>query len=66
MPIQNSIANIQIGLAAMGCISGTLAEWPHLKTALRAKGYNLPDTMPAIELVNLCRDIKANGGLSND
>jgi hypothetical protein len=52
-----SHSRIQIEMAALGAISGTLAEWPHLKHALRQLGYHLPDHTHAIELRELCREI---------
>lgn len=46
---------LQIEMAAKGCVSGTLKEWPMLAAALRKLGHELPPTTPAQELRNLCR-----------
>lgn len=48
---------LQIEVASKGCISGTLAEWPHLKQALRKLGYSLPDFTLAGELRDICKEI---------
>lgn len=56
MPIKDSESHelIQIEMAAKGHVSGTLAEWPHLKHALRKRGTNLPDTANAQEMRAAC------------
>lgn len=56
MPIKDSESHelIQIEMAAKGHVSGTLAEWPHLKHALRKRGINLPDTANAQEMRDAC------------
>jgi hypothetical protein len=46
---------LQIQQAAKGCVSGTLAEWPYLKDALKVQGIFLPDSAPASELVKVCK-----------
>ena len=46
---------LQIEMAAKGCVSGTLKEWPMLAAALRKLGHELPPTTPAQELRDLCR-----------
>ena len=53
----HSQSRIQIEQAAAGCISGTLSEWPHLKHALRERGYRLSNAEPAASLAELCRTI---------
>lgn len=50
----DSQARLQIEMAAAGCVSGTLAEWPHLKAALRRWGVQLPDSTTARELKREC------------
>jgi len=45
---------VQIDHAARGMVSGTLAEWPHLKAALRRRGIFLPDSANARELQRIC------------
>ena len=49
---------LQLGQAASGCISGTLAEWPDLANAL-CKWYGTPlkPKTPATQLQMLCRHI---------
>lgn len=47
----------QIEMAARGCVSGTLAEWPHLMGALRRAGVDLPAKTEAWRLRNLSRQI---------
>jgi hypothetical protein len=37
-PILDSHELMQIEMASRGCISGTLAQWPHLLSALRKAG----------------------------
>jgi hypothetical protein len=37
---------LQLEQAAKGCVSGTLAEWPHLDSALRHSGITLPKSAP--------------------
>lgn len=46
---------IQIEQDAAGCISGTLAEWPHLKSALRKRGIKMLDTANAQEMRAVCQ-----------
>ena len=55
--IENSESHemIQIEMAARGCISGTLTEWPHLKSALRKRGIRMLDTATAEEMRKVCR-----------
>lgn len=48
---------LQIDPAARGCISGRLAEWPHLAEALRQHGYRLAPDTPARDLKTICREI---------
>ncbi len=47
---------IQVEMAARGCVSGTLEEWPHLARALKRLGHeDLPSTTWAGELRRLCQ-----------
>lgn len=48
---------LQIEMAASGCISGTLSEWPHLNAALTRLGFDLPLDTRAIELTRICKSI---------
>lgn len=59
MPVEDSESHsrIQIEMAANGCISGTLSEWPHLKHALRKLGYKLRDNESAESVCALCKTI---------
>lgn len=54
---------VQIETAAQGCISGTLSEWPHLKSALRKLGYDLPDCSSADTVKHLCQKILSDRGI---
>lgn len=56
----NDQSRVQIEQAAKGCISGTLSEWPHLKSALRKCGYDLHDSSSAKTVSLLCRKILAD------
>lgn len=51
---------IEIDMAARGMVSGTLAEWPLLKTALKAAGADHPDSTTAAQLKQICRDLWIN------
>ena len=57
MPIEDSESHelIQIEMAAKGCVSGTLAEWPHLKSALRKRGIQMLDTANTQEMRAVCQ-----------
>lgn len=57
---------IQIDHAARGMVSGTLAEWPHLKSALRRRGISLPDSASAMELKRICAVWWEENMTSND
>lgn len=48
---------LQIEMAAKGCVSGTLREWPMLKRALAEQGYELPDITRADVLRDLSKAI---------
>lgn len=48
---------IEIDMAARGMVSGTLAEWPLLKSALKAAGMDYPDSTTAAQLKQVCRDL---------
>ena len=52
MPIEDSESHemMQIKMAAQGSVSGTLAEWPHLKHALRKRGVKMLDTANAEDM----------------
>lgn len=56
MPINDSESQemMQIEMAAKGCVSGILAEWPHLKHALRKRGIDMLDTANAKEMRDVC------------
>lgn len=45
---------LQIRMAARGFVSGTLAEWPHLKAALRKRGVCLPDSTTSETMRDIC------------
>jgi hypothetical protein len=57
MPITDSESHemMQIEMAAQGCVSGTLAEWPHLKHALRKRGVRMLDTATGDEMRKVCK-----------
>ncbi len=59
MPVNDSKSQgrVQIEMAAKGCISGTLSEWPHLKSVLRKAGYDLPGHTSAFTLTKLCKEL---------
>ena len=65
MPIEDSESHelLQITEAARGCISGTLAEWPHLKHALRKRGIKLPNTAAAPQLNVVCINYCERNGI---
>lgn len=48
---------LQIEMAAAGCVSGTLSEWPHLNNALKRVGIELPSNTEAWGLRNLCQQL---------
>jgi len=48
---------IQIEMAAAGCISGTLTEWPLLKQALFECDVTLLDNSSSIFVQCICRDL---------
>jgi hypothetical protein len=45
----------QIEMAAKGCVSGTLAEWPLLKLALKNRGIDMLETANAKEMRDVCK-----------
>jgi len=59
MPIIDSEGQmrLQIEQAAIGMVSGTLREWPHLKKALRYYGVSIDDYCPAVELQKVCQSV---------
>lgn len=48
---------LHLEMAAKGCISGTLSEWPELKEALRRHGVTLDGGIAAIDVANACRHL---------
>lgn len=50
---------LQIRMAARGFVSGTLAEWPHLKAALRKRMVYLPDSATSETIRATCIQILA-------
>jgi hypothetical protein len=55
---------LQIEQAAIGCISGTLAEWPHLLSALRMHGKRVNKSTSALRAKELARQVcEAEGWL---
>jgi hypothetical protein len=56
MKIEQEINEIaQIEMTAKGCISGTLAEWPLLKLALKNRGIEMLETASAKEMRDVCK-----------
>ena len=55
MENQESQEMLQIEMAAKGCVSGTLAEWPHLERALRKRGIDMANTATAQEMQAACK-----------
>ena len=49
--------HIAIDMAAHGMVSGTLAEWPLLKSAMKAAGVDYPDGTTAAQLKQICREL---------
>lgn len=63
----NEHDKLQIEMAARGCVSGRLGEWPMLKSALRKYGYgNLSNFTRADVLRKLCQDILLAEEASNE
>ena len=64
MSIQDSQSHmqIQIEMAAKGCISGTGAEWPHLLHALRHYGERAHKEMGALTLRTAARRVCTKQG----
>lgn len=48
---------LQIEQAAIGCVSGTLAEWPHLLSALRFYGKSVSKTTHALYAKHLAQEV---------
>jgi len=48
---------LQIECAAIGCVSGTLSEWPHLLSALRHFGKKADGTMFALTAKVLAQEV---------
>lgn len=57
---------IQIQQAARGCVSGTLAEWPHLLSALRYFGKRANPTTLAFAASCMAREVCEEQGWSYD
>jgi len=47
-------SDIHIEMAAKGCVSGTLSEWPMLRKSLRDNGICVGDDTHAITLRKIC------------
>jgi hypothetical protein len=54
MSLDEFKSDLHIEMAAKGCISGTLNEWPMLRKSLRENGLNLSDDTHAITLRKIC------------
>jgi len=50
---------LQIEMAAKGCVSGTLREWPHLLAALRELGEDAHGWDRSCAWVPRCRELIA-------
>ena len=50
-----------IKMAAMGCISGTLDDWPDLNRALCRLGIRLPVDTESPTLTEICRLVPSKG-----
>lgn len=46
---------VQIEMAARGCISGSLSEWPHLIAALRRRGFPVNKHNTTEHAVEMCK-----------
>ena len=53
---QQHTADIHFEMAARGCVSGTLAEWPMLGLALRKAGYPATTETTALQARTWARD----------
>jgi len=63
LALESSDASLQVEMAAKGCVSGTLREWPMLARALKELGHDLPPSTPAATLRDLCRAERLKGDL---
>lgn len=48
---------IAVEMAGIGCISGTLNEWPFLLVALRKLGYEVTRDTTSTEAKKICRKL---------
>ncbi len=49
--------DINIQMAARGCISGRLKEWPVLIYELKKYNYSIDPETSCLEVVKICREI---------
>lgn len=56
---------LQIKMAAAGCISGVLGEWPMLHQALHQHGIDLPPSVTARTLTRICRLLNLEMEMNN-
>ena len=54
MSLDKFKSDLHIEMAAKGCVSGTLSEWPMLRRSLRENGLHLDETTDAITLRKIC------------
>ena len=54
MSLDKFKSDLHIDMAAKGCVSGTLSEWPMLRKSLRENGLHLDNNTDAITLRKIC------------